>query len=201
MKKLDSITFVLLFAAVIFSFMAFTSINKVRFIPKVTALEIKPAELVNIATMIDTPKLNIATKTHEDFLNAIGHQESGNRYHIVNRYGYMGKYQFGKATLKTLRIKVSKQEFLKDSLLQEEAMSKLLLHNKKRLQKLIDKYEGKVVHGIFVTESGLLAAAHLGGQGSVKKWFRSGKIRKDGNGMKITSYMQMFEGYQLNIKL
>lgn len=201
MKKLDSITFVLLFAAVLFSFMAFTSITKVRFIPKVNVLQIKPAELVNLTTMIDTPELNIPTKTHQDFLNAIGHQESGNRYHIVNRYGYMGKYQFGKSTLKTLRIKVSKQEFLKDSLLQEEAMSKLLLHNKKRLQKLIDKYEGKIVHGILVTESGLLAAAHLGGQGSVKKWFRSGKIRKDGNGMKITSYMQMFEGYQLNIKL
>ena len=28
---------------------------------------------------------------YELFLDAIGHQESGNRYNIVNRYGYMGK--------------------------------------------------------------------------------------------------------------
>ena len=111
----------------------------------------------------------------------------------------MGKYQFGKSTLRTLRIKVSRSEFLKDTLLQEEAMLKLLLHNKKRLQKYIDKYEGKVVHGILVTESGLLAAAHLGGQGSVKKWFRNGRIRKDGNGVKITSYMKRFGGYILDL--
>jgi hypothetical protein len=109
----------------------------------------------------------------------------------------MGRYQFGKSTLKTLRIKVSRKEFLKDTLLQEEAMTKLLLFNKKRLQKYIDKYEGKIVNGILVTESGLLAAAHLGGAGSVKKWFRSGKIRKDGNGVKITTYMKRFSGYEL----
>ena len=145
----------------------------------------------------DFKKEVIEIKGMDEFLFAVGHQESGNRYFIVNRYGYMGKYQFGKSTLRTLRIKVSRSEFLKDTLLQEEAMLKLLLHNKKRLQKYIDKYEGKVVHGILVTESGLLAAAHLGGAGSVKKWFRSGKIRKDGNGVKITTYMQRFSGYTL----
>ena len=41
---------------------------------------------------------------YELFLDAMGHQESGNRYNVVNRYGYMGKYQFGKSTLKTLKI-------------------------------------------------------------------------------------------------
>jgi hypothetical protein len=113
----------------------------------------------------------------------------------------MGKYQFGKATLKTLKIKVSKEAFLSNPDLQEYAMTSLLIHNKKRLQKYIDKYEGQVIHGILVTESGLLAAAHLGGQGSVKKWFRTGKVRKDGNGVKITNYMQRFGGYNLNLDI
>ena len=67
------------------------------------------------------------------------------------------------------------------------------------MQKYIDKYEGQIVHGILVTESGMLAAAHLGGQGSVKKWFRTGKVRKDGNGVKITSYMKRFGGYNLEL--
>jgi len=35
--------------------------------------------------------------------------------------------------------------------------------------------------------------------GSVKKWFRTGKVRKDGNGVKITSYMKQFGGYDLNV--
>jgi hypothetical protein len=111
----------------------------------------------------------------------------------------MGRYQFGKSTLKTLKIRASRSKFLKDTLLQEQAMFALLKHNKKRLQKLINKFDGKVVHGVLVTESGLLAAAHLGGQGSVKKWFRSGRVRKDGNGVRITTYMRKFGGYTLNL--
>mgnify|MGYP001293945708 FL=1 len=136
---------------------------------------------------------------YELFLDAIGHQESGNRYNVVNRYGYMGKYQFGKSTLKTLKIKVTRQEFLNDTFLQEYAMHKHLLYNKKRLDKYINKYEGQIVNDILVTESGLLAAAHLCGAGSVKKWFRTGKIAEDGNGVTITSYMKRFGGYDLSL--
>jgi len=136
---------------------------------------------------------------YELFLDAMGHQESGNRYNVVNRYGYMGKYQFGKSTLKTLKIKVTRQEFLNDTFLQEYAMHKHLLYNKKRLNKYINKYEGQIVNDILVTESGLLAAAHLCGAGSVKKWFRTGKIAEDGNGVTITSYMKRFGGYNLSL--
>ena len=99
--------------------------------------------------------------------------------------------------IKTIKIKVSRTEFLNNPELQEEAMLKLLRYNKKKLQKYIDKFDGQTVNGILVTESGLLAAAHLGGAGSVKKWFRTGKVRKDGNGVKITNYMERFSGYNL----
>ena len=139
----------------------------------------------------------VEVKGMEEFLFAIGHKESGNRYFIVNRYGYMGRYQFGQSTLKTLKIKVTKKAFLNSPDLQEYAMQQNLLYNKKKLQKFIDKFDGQIIHGILVTESGLLAAAHLGGAGSVRKWFRNGKIRKDGNGVKITTYMQRFSGYKL----
>tara|TARA_R100001480_G_scaffold36362_1_gene49020 strand:+ start:12140 stop:12658 length:519 start_codon:yes stop_codon:yes gene_type:complete len=132
-----------------------------------------------------------------EFLYAMGHQESGNRYFVVNRFGYMGKYQFGKSTLRTLKIKVTKEAFLNSPDLQEYAMQQNLLYNKKKLQKYIDRFDGCLIDGILVTESGILAAAHLGGPGSVKKWFRSGKIAKDGNGVKITNYMRRFSGYDL----
>ena len=136
-------------------------------------------------------------KGMNEFLYAIGHQESGNRYFVVNRFGYMGKYQFGKSTLRTLKIKVTKEAFLNSPDLQEYAMQQNLLHNKKKLQKYIDRFDGCLVDGILITESGILAAAHLGGPGSVKKYFRSGKIAKDGNGVKITNYMRRFSGYEL----
>jgi len=109
----------------------------------------------------------------------------------------MGRYQFGKKTLRGLGFKMSREEFLNSPKTQEKAMYALLKHNKKSLRKYIEKYDGKIVHGVLVTESGLLAAAHLGGAGSVKKWFRTGKVRKDGNGVKITTYMKRFSGYNL----
>ena len=153
-------------------------------------------------TIIETEPLVVShielkTNSHSEFLKAIGFKESGNRYDIVNRFGYMGKYQFGKRTLRGLGFKMSREEFLNSPETQEKAMYALLKQNKKSLRKYIEKYDGKIVHGVLVTESGLLAAAHLGGAGSVKKWFRTGKVRKDGNGVKITTYMERFSGYEL----
>tara|TARA_B000000475_G_scaffold244127_1_gene216422 strand:+ start:1907 stop:2506 length:600 start_codon:yes stop_codon:yes gene_type:complete len=142
-------------------------------------------------------------KYHEDelqrFLTDIGHRESGNRYNITNKWGYMGKYQFGKQTLKGLGFKVTKNEFLNNPQLQEEAMMALLLHNKEKLQKYIDVFDGQTVNGMYISESGILAAAHLGGQGSVKRYFRNGKVFKDGFGTKITSYMDKFSGYDIKL--
>ena len=139
----------------------------------------------------------------DSFLTAVGFRESGNRYHITNKWGYMGKYQFGKSTLKGLGFKVTRKEFLSNPQLQEEAMIALLLHNKEKLQKYIDIFDGQTINGMLITESGILAAAHLGGQGSVKRYFKNGKVFKDGLGTKITTYMEKFSGYdiQLNYKL
>ena len=140
---------------------------------------------------------------HEDellrFLNDIGQRESGNRYDITNTWGYMGKYQFGKSTLKGLGFDVTREEFLNNPQLQEEAMLALLNHNKKKLQPYIDIYDGKTINGMYVSESGILAAAHLGGQGSVKRYFKNGKIFKDAYGTKITSYMKQFSGYDIKL--
>ena len=133
----------------------------------------------------------------EKYLDAIGHRESTNRYDVVNPWGYMGRYQFGKSTLKGLGYDVSRKEFLSNPELQEEAMMALLNHNKEKLQKYIDVFDGKTINGIYITESGILAAAHLGGQGSVKRYFKNGKVFRDGNGTKITSYMDKFSGYDI----
>lgn len=140
---------------------------------------------------------------HEDelqrFLHDIGFRESGNRYDITNTWGYMGRYQFGKATLKGLGYNVTKKEFLNNPQLQDSAMIDLLNHNKEKLQSYIDIYDGKTINGMEITESGILAAAHLGGQGSVKRYFRNGKVFRDGNGTKITSYMKQFSGYDIKL--
>lgn len=140
---------------------------------------------------------------HDDelqrFLSDIGFRESGNRYDITNKWGYMGRYQFGKSTLKGLGFDVSKNEFLSNPQLQDSAMMALLNHNKEKLQKYIDLFDGETIDGMYISESGILAAAHLGGQGSVKRYFRNGKVFRDGNGTKITSYMNKFSGYDIKL--
>jgi len=141
-----------------------------------------------------------STKTHQMFLNAIGKYESGNNYRKVNNLGYLGKYQFGRTTLKQLKIQCTTQEFLTQPDLQEFAMYENLLYNKKTLAKYIGEYQYTYFRGIFITESGILAAAHLGGPGSVKKFFKGGSIFKDGNGIPITTYMNNFKGYNLEYK-
>jgi len=175
--------------------MAFTTISRSFNKQTTLTLEAKPIEIVTPEVIV--PEVIIEIKGHDAFLEAIGHRESGNRYDIVNTYGYMGRYQFGKSTLKGLGFKVTSDEFINSPYIQEKAMQKLLLHNQKKLKKYIEQYEGQVLHGVYITESGVLAAAHLAGAGNVRKFFKRGYEFKDGFGTKMTSYMESFSGYTL----
>lgn len=195
MKNVSKLTLAII---AMFTIMAFTSINSVRYEQPIK-IDIKEAELIPVTPHLEILELAIPTFTHVDFLQAIGKKESGNNYSIVNTYGYMGKYQFGASTLKGLGFKVTKEEFLSNPGLQEEAMQALLDHNAKKLRRQIEKYCGTTVHGVYITESGILAAAHLAGQGNVKKFFRKGYEFKDGYGTTMTSYMEKFSGYQLDL--
>lgn len=169
----------------------------------------KPSETISWEEMVKQEEIRKETERlrieqyHKDemerFLNDIGHRESGNRYNITNSWGYMGRYQFGKSTLKGLGFDVTRTEFLNNPQLQEDAMQALLEHNKEKLQKYIDLFDGQTINGMYISESGILAAAHLGGQGSVKRYFRNGKVFKDANGTKITSYMKQFSGYDIRL--
>ena len=147
---------------------------------------------------IEAPRVELIIKNHSRFLEDLGMRESSGNYKAVNQFGYLGKYQFGRKTLNALGYEdVSNREFLANASIQEEAMYALLTHNRKVLRRQISKYVGTTVAGIYITESGLLAAAHLAGPGNVRKFFRKGYEFKDGNGTKMTSYMIKFSNYKL----
>jgi hypothetical protein len=196
MKKFSYVILVSLISTFV---MAFTTFQ--RMIVE-EAIELEPPRPLVLVTPTLKTKINIPksiVKNHDTFLDAIGFRESSNRYDVVNRYGYMGKYQFAQKTLNKLGIDIPREEFLNNPQMQEQAMYLLLRSNYQNLKKYIDMYEGKVLHGILVTKSGVLAAAHLGGAGNVRKWFKKGQDFKDGNGTKITNYMVTFAGYNLRI--
>lgn len=179
--------------------LSFTSKDQIKRVTEEVMISITPKPIVDFKIEFSKSPLKIPKKNHEAFLNALGHKESGNKYNVVNQYGYMGRYQFGKRTLKGLGYKVSREEFLNDPILQEKAMQDLLEANYDYLYDYIEQYNGDTVNGIVITESGLLAAAHLGGAYSVKKWLEKGKVKKDAFGTSITNYMVQFGGYELNL--
>ena len=192
-----SIVILILITLALFSLMSLTT-YRAKVINPILELPVKGIVNIQIEP-VTADDLELVVLSHQAFLDAIGFRESGNRYDIVNSFGYMGKYQFGKSTLKGLGFKVTQEEFLNNPALQEKAMYELLKHNKKKLKRFINKYEGQVVHGVLITESDILAAAHLAGQGNVRRFFRNGYEFKDGYGTKMTSYMEQFGGYDLNV--
>ncbi len=135
-----------------------------------------------------------------ELMDAVGQRESSNRYDVVNRFGYQGRYQIGKMVMKDLGIKGGKT-FLQDHTLQDNAFKALLSINKYRLRNFITKYENRYINGIKITESGMLMASHLVGSKHVKRYLRSGgkKIKKDGNGVSLEHYIELFGGYELDI--
>ena len=225
MKRIKSILLILVSCCAL---MAFTKMSR-KYIKKVSIIELdsKPIEFTVDTPSLITKEVIIPTNKHKDFLDAIGFKESGNRYDIVNRYGYMGKYQFGKRTLRGLGFKESRgnyatvniygylrkyqfgkntlkligiedsEEFLNNSYLQEQAFNANVSRNKWILRKDIKRFQGIQIKGVQITESGILAAAHLAGAGNVKKYLRSGGSLSfcDAFGTSIEYYLKIFSGY------
>ena len=135
-------------------------------------------------------------RSYTGFKEALAFKDSRGNYKVINEFGYMGKYQFGKGTLNLIGIKDTNL-FLNSPELQEAAFYANAARNKWILIRDIKKYEGKVINGIEITESGILAAAHLAGPGSVKKYLRSWGANgfSDGFGTSIGFYIKKFAGY------
>lgn len=135
-------------------------------------------------------------KSFEGFKEALAFKESGGDYFTVNTLGYLGKYQFGSETLKLIGI-YKPNQFLYNPELQEKAFMANVERNKWVLRKDIKRFEGKYIAGVKVTESGILAAAHLAGPGTVKKFLRSygGSNLSDAYGTTVKQYMKAFSGY------
>ena len=133
------------------------------------------------------------------FKEALAFKESQGNYFSVNTHGYLGKYQFGIGTLKLMGVQDA-TSFLNDPVLQEEVFKTNIARNKWILRREIARFDGKTMNGFQITESGMLAAAHLAGAGNVKKYLRTyGKYNvKDAYGTSLTNYMKKFSGYDIS---
>lgn len=196
MKK--KLLFIALCALVLTAFnqdknLFFSGKKKVRYnLPKANAIvtvkkSIEPFEILYTPTV---------DNMYIGFKEALAFKESRGNYRKVNRLGYLGKYQFGESTLNRIRI-YDTQTFLNDPKLQEDAFYALCSLNKWILIRDIKRSVGKKINGVEITESGILAAAHLAGAGNVKKYLRSnGALNAyDAFGTDVHQYMEKFAGY------
>jgi hypothetical protein len=148
-------------------------------------------------------KLN--TYNYNIYIDILGRLESSNNYEVTNQFGYLGKYQFSKRTLRSLYKKdlisfnideVGSERFLKSKKMQEEAIKALTESN---MAVIINygllNFRFNTVDGVFITNEGMLAASHLLGPKSVKLFLESdGKInKKDGNGTSVKDYLSKYQ--------
>ena len=133
------------------------------------------------------------------FKESLAFKESGGRYSVINKFGYLGKYQFNLNTLKMYKI-TDINKFISSPFLQEKIFLINVNRNKWILRKDINWFVGTFINGIKVTESGIIAAAHLSGAGNVKKYLRANGDfnKKDAFGTSISAYMSYFVNYDLS---
>jgi hypothetical protein len=151
------------------------------------------------------------------FLKALFQREAGKNTKVINYAGYIGKYQFGESALIDLGYYqadgtskndwsgswsgkhgiASRSAFLDSEAAQDVAAREWVDLLCKRMKKMkLDAFIGKTIKGIKITESGIIAGAHLKGFGSEKHPGVAQFLRTngdtdagDGLGTKVSHYV------------
>lgn len=159
------------------------------------------------------------------FLKALFQREAGKNTKVINYAGYIGKYQFGESALIDLGYYqadgtsendwsgnwsgkhgiASRGAFLDSEAAQDVAAREWIALLCKRMKKMkLDAFIGKTIKGIKITESGIIAGAHLKGFGNVKhpgvaQFLRTGGDTDagDGLGTKVSHYVGLLADYEL----
>lgn len=156
-------------------------------------------------------------KDFEEFKEALAERESNGEYGCKNKFGFLGKYQFGKARLYDFGLSVegyhpkgkpvlryiTEEEFLDNRELQDVLFMKHveLYANSfsKKYKAFINKTYTHDSEPFEITLSGMVAVAHLLGPGGLKD-FLNGTNKKDGLGTEASEYAMKFSNYELEIR-
>jgi serralysin len=169
----------------------------------------------------------MAKGSYADFFSALGQNESGNNYSFVSSLGYLGRFQFGEEALQAVgfyqgdhtssidfvggwtEISAShgawdKSSFLNAPAAQDAAAYAWFDKIDDDLNSLgLRQYEGQWMSGgVQITDSGLLAGAHLVGVWALKSYLESGgqNDTRDGYGTPVSEYVHRFGGYDTPFK-
>ena len=160
--------------------------------------------------------------TYADFFTALGKNESGNNYSFVSSLGYLGRFQFGEEALRAVGFYnddgtwaidfaggwtgkangmgvYDKQGFLNAPAVQDAAATAWFSKIMDDVNQLgLRQYEGQWIGGIQISNSGLIAGAHLVGVWALKSFLESGGAvnTRDGYGTPVSEYVSKFGHYE-----
>ncbi len=145
-------------------------------------------------------------KYHESefsrFIYDLGNTESGNNWLCINKIGCFGEWQFDESTLKCLGYnKITLRKFKSNPKIFPRELQIQVLKTLIRVNLMIlmdyEHFIGDTIKGIVITKSGMIAASHLGGAGSLEKFLNSkGRVNaKDIFGTSIYDYLKKFSYY------
>lgn len=136
------------------------------------------------------------SKNYKKWKENLGKLESGNfsNPYEARREGsqYWGKYQFSDDARAAIGLgKITWEKWKSNPELQEAAVRLWVDLLYQELKSDIKKYDGKVLNGWSITESGIIAIAHNVGGGATKQFLYSGgmNIPKDGSGREATRFL------------
>lgn len=144
----------------------------------------------SVIYIIETPA---CVKGFTHYADDLGYDESRNDITIINEIGCFAEHQWKQTTLRYLGYNnITLSEFKKDPSIfpkeiQREALRKLIDTTKFELRSY-KYYIGTVIDDVEITESGLIAACHLGGIKSVRKYLLS------------RGQYLLIDGFRINIK-
>jgi hypothetical protein len=137
-----------------------------------------------------------------NFMLQVAYTESRyNKHAKRDSSQYWGLYQIGREERRVAGYgDMPMAVYLNHPEIQDLCMIELLKYNKKQMRHVIDKYSGRIVDGILVTESGVLALCHVAGCGGASQYLSSGIIpERDANGNPIRSFLKL-GGYDLRLE-
>ena len=202
---------IVVLAVVIVASVALTSCSK-----KTAPDPIEPEDTTagsTSSTTTGTVETKPPTPGYNDYLDALGARESSDNY-SSKKGQYLGRYQMGSSALQDAGFQDSSgnwttlansygvygpNDFLNSPQAQDVAITNF---NMKQCDYIkyygLDSYIDSEYCGVKVTQSGLLAACHLVGIGTMIKALNDGVAVWDGNGTHASEYMDMFGGYDIS---
>jgi hypothetical protein len=177
----------------------------------------KTVQVVDNSTL--TVVFQDTINSREKWLSQLSHVESNNDHTARRQYTfidcnnrgcdtltvysqYIGLYQLGKNEREIIGVK-NDEAYWRNRKIQEETIILWLRYLKQQLQPEIDSMNNTWVGTYYITESGILAMAHLCGVGATKNFLRSRgqdkDIPVDGNNKRGTDYLQQYGRYNLKL--